>query len=101
MSAQFKHFSFELVEFDEVKRSKNIKEHHVDFLEAALIFEGQVITKIDDRMDYGEIRHISIGVVDGHHFVVVHTQRGTSLRIISAWRAGTRDRAKYQKAITQ
>lgn len=42
---------------------------------AALIFEGYVLTRKDDRADYGEERWISLGMVENECFVVVHTER--------------------------
>jgi hypothetical protein len=38
-------------------------------------FEGDVLTRIDDRADYGEVRFISMGMVDAEYFIVVHTER--------------------------
>nr|WP_250809482.1 BrnT family toxin [Neorhizobium tomejilense] len=46
-------------EWDEVKRQQVIKERGVDFLYAAGIFEGAILTRIDDRADYGEVRKIA------------------------------------------
>jgi uncharacterized protein len=54
-----------------------IKEHSVDMLYAALIFERPVLTRVDDRKDYGEERLISLGMVDGECFVV-STQNETA-----------------------
>lgn len=62
-------------EWDESKRLRILKERRVDILYAALIFEGDVLTRIDDRRDYGEPRFISLGMVEDECFVVVHTQR--------------------------
>ena len=60
-------------EWDEDKRLDVMKRRGVDMLYAALIFEGVVFTKIDDRTDYGEVRLISLGRVQTECFVVVHT----------------------------
>jgi len=43
-------------EWDERKRAANIKERDVDFAHAAQIFGNPVLTRIDDRKDYGELR---------------------------------------------
>jgi uncharacterized DUF497 family protein len=48
-------------EWDEEKRITNIKERGIDFRDAALIFEGPVITKEDMRENYGEQRFRSLG----------------------------------------
>ena len=60
--------------WDETKRQSVIEERGVDILYAALIFEGPVLTKPDNRRDYGEQRKISIGMVGDECFVVVHTE---------------------------
>ena len=85
-------------EWDDEKRLKNAAKHGVDFIYAALIFERPTLTKIDDRLDYGEERFTSLGLVDGTAFVVVHTQRGENIRLISAWKGGRKDYEKYQKS---
>ena len=63
-------------EWDKQKRITTIAQHGVDFRDALLIFEGPVITRIDDRKDYGELRLISVGMVGNTCYVVVHTPRG-------------------------
>jgi uncharacterized DUF497 family protein len=67
-------------EWDEDKRQKILRERGLDILYAALIFEGFVLTRIDNREDYGEERQISLGLVEGEPFLVVHTQRGGARR---------------------
>lgn len=69
-------------EWEEGKRRQGIEKHGVDMVYAALIFEGPVLTVVDDRMDYGEVREISLGLVEDEVFLVVHTQRGEVTRII-------------------
>jgi uncharacterized protein len=83
-------------EWDDNKNKLNIEVRKVDFEYAALIFEGPVFTSIDTRKEYGEDRFISLGMVDDEIFVVVHTERNGSTRIITAWKGGRDDRSKYQ-----
>lgn len=87
------------LEWDEAKRAAVIAERGVDMLYAALIFEGLVLTRPDDRADYGEARLISLGMVEGECFVVVHTPRGSAMRLITAWKGGRHERAQYQAGI--
>ena len=82
-------------EWDEAKRRQTLEERGVDFLHAALIFEGPVLTRTDNRRDYGEVRLISLGLVDGEAFVVVHTPREGRTRIITAWKGGEKDHDHY------
>lgn len=88
-------------ELDDAKRLKTIAERNVDILYAAGIFEGVVLTRRDDRSDYGEHRWISVGLVEGECFVVVHTERPGATRLITAWKGGRHDRANYQAGIAR
>jgi uncharacterized DUF497 family protein len=83
-------------EWNEDKRNQNYDKHGVDLLEAALIFEGPTLTRVDDRRDYGEVRYISLGLVDDVPYVVIHTERNGNTRLISAWRAGRKDYESYK-----
>lgn len=86
-------------EWNENKRKQVLKKHKVDLLYAALIFKGPVITRVDDREEYREIRQISLGLVEGECFVVVHTERDGATRLITAWKGGREDHDRYQKSI--
>ncbi|GGC76565.1 BrnT family toxin [Chelatococcus reniformis] len=59
------------------------------------VFDGATITIVDDRPDYGEVRNISIGHLDGRMVVVVWTPRGAARRIISMRKANDREQAFY------
>jgi uncharacterized DUF497 family protein len=83
-------------EWSEEKRLANLAKHGVDFELAALIFAGMVLVAEDVRQDYGERRFRALGEVDGDVYVVVFTRRGDRTRSISAWKAGRRDRERYQ-----
>ncbi len=73
----------------------------MDILYAALIFEGEVLSWVDDRRDYGEERRISLGLVEGEPFVVVHTGRNGITRLITAWKGGRDDFGRYQAGIAR
>lgn len=85
-------------EWDEEKRLKVKEARGVDFLYAALIFEGPTLTKVDDREDYGEVRFASLGLVDDVPYVVIHTERGENIRLISAWKGGRKDYETYKNS---
>lgn len=89
-------------EWDERKNRLNIEKHGVGFATASRIFDGPVLTAADERHPYGEVREISIGVVDGVlALVVVHTDRNGTTRIISARKASRKEREHYEQAIRQ
>lgn len=59
-----------------------------------------MLSWIDDRIDYGEVREISIGVIDGFvMLVVVHTDRDGRIRIISARSASQKERQRYETSL--
>lgn len=86
------------LEYDEEKRQETLQTRGIDLLYAALIFEGPTLTKIDDRKDYGEVRRISLGLIDDTPYIVIHTQRGENTRLISAWKGGRRDYETYKNS---
>ena len=87
-------------EWDEAKNRENIAKHGVRFEDAARIFEGPVVSWTDDREDYGEVREISIGMVGGAAIVTVaHTDRGSTVRIISARPASRAERRRYEETL--
>lgn len=89
-----------LFEWDESKNASNIAKHGVGFGIAHRIFEGRVLTLTDERYDYGEVRELSIGLVDGVLLLaVVHTDRDGRRRIISARRASRAEGKRYEEAL--
>lgn len=88
-------------DWDESKRRKVLEERGVDILYAAGIFEGEVVTRIDNRSGYGEVRMISLGLVEDECFVVVHTERNGVTRLITAWKGGRDERSEYQASVAR
>ena len=89
-----------IFEWNEDKNKTNQIKHGLSFQEASEIFEGDILTWVDDRKDYNEIRKISIGVL-GHEIiiVVVHTDRNGATRIISTRPAKKIERKLYNEHI--
>ena len=86
-------------EWDEDKAIANLAKHRVSFLTAAEVFANEILERIDDREDYGEIRWIALGRVEAEVFRVVFTWRGDKLiRIISAQKASKDEREIYYRA---
>jgi hypothetical protein len=77
------------------KSQRNLRERGFGFDFAALIFEGRVLTQIDDRQDYGEVRVKAIGEVEGIVLVVIYTDRDDVRWIISARQANRKERALW------
>ncbi|MGR0479839.1 MAG: BrnT family toxin [Candidatus Electronema sp. V4] len=83
------------IEFDQNKRDKTLQERGLDFARAEEVFAGVTVTVDDNRHDYGEIRHITVGMLDGRAVVMVWTPRGAARRIISMRYANEREIHRY------
>ena len=85
------------MDFDwhDAKHEKNLEERGFGFDFAAQIFLGRVLTRVDDREDYGEVRVKAIGEVDGIILVVIYTDRDDVRWIISARLANKKERALW------
>jgi len=90
-----------VVEFqwDEMKSRENLRKHGLCFEDAAGIFEGETVTFLDDRFEYGEKRYLTLGTLDGRVIVIVHTLRGETIRIISMRKANGREKKIYQERL--
>ena len=86
-------------EWDENKNRLNFEKHGIDFNLAKTSFNGEIVTKVDVRFDYGEIRQVALGEVEGRVLFVVYTERGDVIRIISARKANKKERKVYYDQI--
>jgi uncharacterized DUF497 family protein len=83
-------------EWDEQKAELNLKKHGVSFELGTEIFsDPQILSFEDDRKDYGELREVGIGEVEGVILYVVFTVRGDRRRIISTRKANKEEREAY------
>jgi uncharacterized DUF497 family protein len=86
--------------WNERKNRRNLELHGITLEDAARIFEGPTVERVDDRFDYGEQRVYAIGLVEGLEITVIYTDRKhEERRIISAWRAEPYERRYYWKNI--
>lgn len=85
------------ITFDPLKREKALRERNLDFVDAAVVFEGVNYQWVDDRFEYGEERLVTIGRLRGRMVVIVWTQRGESRHVISMRKANEREQERYGK----
>jgi uncharacterized DUF497 family protein len=86
-------------EWDQAKASQNLQKHGVSFEEAATAFGDSLSLTIEDPLHSAEEeRFVTIGLSLRHRIlVVVHTDRGENVRIISARAATRRERKTYEE----
>jgi uncharacterized DUF497 family protein len=84
------------------KNRVNVKRHGIAFADAALIFDGPTLEKVDDRFDYGKTRIYAIGLVNDIEITVIYTDRSDEERhIISAWRSEPHERRAYWQKLKE
>ena len=86
-------------EWDEGKAEANLKKHKVSFDEATTVFIDSFSIAIPDPdHSVDEQRYIDIGSSDnGRVLVVVYTERGANIRIISCRKATPSERKRYEE----
>ena len=88
-------------EWDTEKAESNLQKHGVSFDEAATVFFDLLSITITDPLHAREeTRFVITGMSQQqNHLVVVHTERGKKIRIISARPATASERKKYESGI--
>jgi len=85
-------------DWDDAKAQENLRKHRVSFAEAQLVFNDDLSITIPDPRHAGEARWVITGVgLRGRLLVVVYTQRGDKIRLISARLATPAERRKYEE----
>jgi uncharacterized DUF497 family protein len=89
-----------LFEWDEEKSQSNLRKHGISFEEASTIFGDPLSVTIDDpQHSVREPRGLTLGHSAKHRLlVVVHTDRGSRIRIISARMATRSERKTYEES---
>jgi len=86
-------------EWNRAKAAANYKKHGVCFEHAVLAFDDPfALAERDESEDYGEDRFLLTGRARGGILVVVYTERGERIRIISAREATDYERRIYYRA---
>ena len=93
-----------LIEYDSDKREKTLSDRGLDFCDAPIVWSCQHFTKIDDRVDYGEERFITVGFIESTMVIIAWTRRDKGLnrpvrRIISMRKCNEREQTNYQQQL--
>jgi uncharacterized DUF497 family protein len=90
-------------EWNPAKAESNLRKHHVSFETATRVFADPFALVKQDRIENGEHRWQTLGLVDGYLLLLVaHTIRDDEdgievIRIISARRAEPKERKRYEQ----
>jgi hypothetical protein len=88
-----------VIEWDGEKARQNARKHRISFEEATTVFADSLSLTIDDPLhSSGEVRLVTVGQSSrGRLLVVAHTERGDTIRIISARKATRSERNSYEE----
>ncbi len=89
-----------LIDFDPAKNAKNIRERGLSFERAAEFDFLSATYLLDDRQDYGELRQIAIGYLDGRLHFLCFVQIPDGIRVVSFRKANSKEARKYDRPIT-
>lgn len=89
-----------LFEWDETKRKINLIKHGLDFIDSYKLWQNTMVVIEDRRYDYGEVRYIGYGGLEGRIVVCAYTLPACNcVRIISLRKANRREIRYYEKII--
>lgn len=86
---------------DHAKRRANLRKHKIDLPDYMEAFDGPMLTREDDREDYGEQRFVSLGWAHSRVVVLVWTDRDDGPRLISCREAEPHEREAYHRTYPQ
>jgi uncharacterized DUF497 family protein len=81
-------------------RSEEPEEHRQTWLQfrgCRAVFSGPCVTFEHDRLDYGEERLITLGLLAGRPVIIAHSLYDEGTRIISMRKANRREQKIYQE----
>jgi uncharacterized protein len=82
--------------FDPAKNARNIVAHGIS-LELASEFDWAGAFNVEDvRLDYGEQRFQSFGLIGSRVYVLIHTPREGRVHVISLRKANKREVRRYE-----
>ena len=82
------------VTYDPKKRAITLTKRGLDFEDAEIVFGGTTVEIEDTRKDYGEIRIICFGELEGRVVVIGYTPRGADRHVFSMRKANEREQAR-------
>jgi uncharacterized protein len=82
--------------WDPKKAERNLRKHGVEFVDAVIVFDDDRAITLPDEHP-GEERYLTVGM-DAHGGVLAisYALHGSTIRIISARKATSRERAQYE-----
>ena len=87
--------------FEPAKRATNLQRHQIDLADCARVFDEPMLTREDASENYGELRLVSLALLNGKVVVLVWTDRDDGPRLISCREAEKYEKQAYFRAFPQ
>jgi uncharacterized DUF497 family protein len=85
------------ISYDPIKNYRNIQGRNLSF-DQVLDFDFEnAFYELDKRIDYGEVRMRSIGLLENRLHVLVFTETVDGIRVISFRKANSREEKIYEQ----
>jgi uncharacterized DUF497 family protein len=78
-------------DWDEAKRQRTLQNRGIDFADVTRFDLQTAVIDPDLRRDYGEVRLLALGMIDGRLHMLCFTRRRKIARVISLRRANARE----------
>ena len=82
------------ITFDPRKRDEALLARGLNFEDAALVFAGTTLELEDTRKNYGEMRMICFGKLEGRMVVIGYVPRGADRHVFSMRKANDREKRR-------
>jgi hypothetical protein len=89
------------ISYDPAKRAATLRERGLDFEDAPEVFAGRTLDLPDERIDYGELRIVTVGRLRARMVVIVWTPRGSKRHVISMRKANEREQARFGQRLAE
>jgi len=84
------------VEWDPKKAERNLRKHGVEFVDAVVMLDDERAITLPDEHP-SEERYLTFGMdAQGRVLAISYALKGSTIRIISARKATSRERAQYE-----
>lgn len=86
--------------WDPAKNETNIQERGLDFARASPMWDAPMLVWIDTRRDYGEVRELGLGILEGRVMAVGWVKRAQDhIHIFSFRKANARETKRYKEGV--
>jgi len=90
------------ITFDPAKRDITLRERGIDFAtDASKVFAGRSITYPAVRINFGEVRFLTVGWLEGRMTLVIWTRRGEARHVISMRYCHAKEQDKLLKGFDE